>query len=267
MEAPIEPFAPPAEPNPTLKRLDLKRAASDGFLVIYLNMGAVALVTVVGALAHTVASITLLGLIPTLPALLWSSHRFLLDMADGRVRVANAWRSAKDLDHSFGPMWGVFLLYGALYVPILVWVAVLSLILNEGGAWKIDLGLSPVDPLVFSALTKISFTLYSLLLVRFVFATFLLVEGRPMGVRAAFAASWRATSGSWPQLMAIQLLCAVLALPAGAVALISLTHPDASLPTQLMHQCAKNVLLAFGWLGPYTLFALSYRQLVGRISG
>lgn len=245
---------------------------SDGLAAVFRNLLQVFGAVVVGVVAYFVSICTCLGWIAILPVLMWGMYRFLLDLVDGRAEVSALWSGTRAFGHSFGSMWGIVLLYLVIMLPMIGAMGVLSVL---GGALiplGIDAGFGKLDPITSSVLSLVVTTIYGFLVVRFVFAPFLVVD-RKTAVLDAFRDTWRATGPVWGKLVLLQLLLVLLNLPAQALAVgIQILNANAAqdpavaldqMGTMFAMGAGLYVLLGIGGVIGMAIMAAAYRQMFG----
>lgn len=197
-----------------------------------------------------------IGWIFILPLLMHGACRLLLEMIDGEAQVSTLWTTSSYWQ-TFLSMWGVFLLYGVLMLPM----ALLGVGLGAAS-----------DPMTAGAIQILPGLLYGFLVVRLHFAFFLVAEGR-LGVLDAFARSWSATGPVWGKLILLQLLTALLSAPVQVLAIgvqvlaqpAGQAPPDPNQALELLglYGALMVVSIIVGTLN-WSFYAAAYRQLLGR---
>jgi uncharacterized membrane protein len=213
-------------PPSAVGTFDLGKTINDAWAACTRDLGLTVGVTIVGLIVYVVASFTVIGLFVIVPVLAWGGVKWLLNMQDGRPDFNDIFSGFKEYGAALGGMLMLMLLFVLPLVPGYAFAI--------GGAVA-----ESVPPIVVGYL--MIFVVMALVLVRFYFAPFFLVDQR-MSAIDAMKASWEVTSEQ-------KLNTFLLILVSGLIG---------SLGTMA---CFVGMLLTVPM--QYVMIASAYRQLVG----
>jgi hypothetical protein len=251
-QAPREPAAPPSQ-------LDVVQAVSDGFGGVMRNLLPLGAAAVAGLFVYIVSICSCLGWIPALPLLFYGGLAMILQAQQGHTRFATLWSGTRDFIPTFFSMWGLILVYFLLLLPTI----------------GLSMGLTlAFDPMTANWVNIPVGALYSLLLVRFQLAPFLLID-RQTGVIEAFSRSWSVTGPVWGKMIALQLLSFLLMSPVQVMGfgmqMLNQGKPPPVDPEEILAQMYPMLALYLGVIVVslvagslvWSFFAAAYRQLLG----
>lgn len=273
-EVPIDPFAP-TDTAPPLRTgdLDIGRAVADALAAVFRNLLPLLGAILIGGLAYLLSICTCVGWIVGLPLMMWGLYRFLLGIVDGRGEVSAMWSGFDRFGPAFVRMWGITLFYVLVGSPLIGVTILVSLAGGAGAQFGFDPGFATLGPIAGAIVSIVASTLYGFLLVRFVFAPYLVVD-RDMDVLDAIRTTWQATSPLWGKLVALQLLLVLLNLPAQALGVgiqilsrESQNDPAAAIDGLAMMSAlgmGLYVLLAIAGVIGMAIMSTAYRQVFGK---
>lgn len=258
----MDPFAPTDRPPVGLYTADL---VADALRIVVRNLGSVLLAVLLLGGMYALGLFTCVGWIVLVPAMFWGGYRYFLALADGEARVASVWEDLPDVGRLLGWTWGWMLMLFTVSLPVFGVVGALAF------AQQSHL----VNVYVGTGVNVLLSTLWSLVIVRVAPAPFLMVD-RQIGPIDATVQAMALTGPVWGTLVYVQLLIALLGLPAqvigvGIQKLAEHTQADPSSALQDFGWLMVLYLLLVGIgtvasIGTMALYAVIYRRLVPRIT-
>lgn len=236
MDRPFDPPGAPAVPPPGT--LDVGRAVTDALSAITRGLLPLVLAGFVLAAIEVASILTCVGWIVGVPAMLWGTYRFTLDLIDGRPRVEVFWSELPPLPTLLGRMWG---LVGLLFVVQLPVIAV------SVGATALQGTLGAVGT---TAVVFVASSLYGLLSIRVLLAAYRVVERPDLPLLDAFRDLWESTRPVWGGLVVVQLLVALVTAPAQVLAagVQMLSERSAADPSRALEALPQMLALYLGLL-------------------
>ncbi len=257
-----------SDPSEPTGDFDLGHTIAVGVGTVIANLLPMMLVLFVSGAALLVSACTIVGWIAVVPIVSWGIYAFMLKAIDGPADVSAAVSGLDDFGRCFSSMWGLALLLFLLYMPAGVVGAALTM-----PSIMAALEGASIDPVQTTMASNVPLFLWGLVLVRFLFVPFLIVE-RKEGVIDAFGVSWAASRPHWVKLIALHVIVTLLNLPGlvlnvgsqliGAdIDPMNVEAQLAALPTQLGLALGGMVVTTVASLLSLAFFASAYRQVFG----
>ena len=229
MASPFNPYqAPAVEQLPPIGSgdFDIGRCVSEAFENTKRYIGPAIGVLLLGFILIELTAVTVIGVFLAVPVFAWGFARFFLNMQDGRAQ--------------FNDLFAGFSNYGKVLGSTLLMLVVFVLLTLLGESVVLIGGFLKSTPLtVVGYVIYIAF--FVLVLSRFYFALFFLVDKNMTGMEA-LAASWNSTQGKGLKMAGFLLLTSLI----GASGVLGLC-----------------VGMLFTMPMSYAMYASAYRQIVG----